>query len=58
MDIVADELIEARWVLPVQPWAVIDHGAVAIRDGAIVAVGAAAQLTPQVAAARVTRLPG
>jgi len=58
MDIVADELIEARWVLPVQPWAVIEHGAVAIRDGAIVAVGAAAQLTPQVAAARVTRLPG
>jgi len=57
MDIVADELIEARWVLPVEPWRVIDHGAVAVRDGAVVAVGPAAELAPRVAASRVTSLP-
>lgn len=57
MDIVADELIEARWVLPVQPWQVIEHGAVAVRNGRIVAIGTAAELAPRVAASRVTRLP-
>jgi len=58
MEIVADELIEARWVLPVQPWSVIDHGAVAVRDGRIVAIGDADDLAPRVAATRHTRLPG
>jgi 5-methylthioadenosine/S-adenosylhomocysteine deaminase len=57
MEIVADELIEARWLLPVQPWSLIEHGAVAVRDGRIVALGAAAELSPQVVAARHTRLP-
>jgi len=57
MEIVADELIEARWLLPVEPWALIGHGAVAVRDGRIVALGAAADLAPRVAAARHTRLP-
>lgn len=57
MEIVADELIEARWVLPVEPWQLIDHGAVAVRDGRIVAVGAAAELAPRVAATVLTRLP-
>jgi 5-methylthioadenosine/S-adenosylhomocysteine deaminase len=42
----------------VQPWRVIDHGAVAVRDGRVVAVGAAADLAPRVAAARHTQLPG
>lgn len=57
MEIVADELIEARWVLPVQPFQIIEHGAVAVRAGRIVAVGSAADLVPRVAAARCTRLP-
>mgnify|MGYP001191818472 CR=1 FL=1 len=56
-DILADDLIEARWVLPVQPWQVIEHGAVAVRDGRIVAVGAAADLVPRVVAVRHVRLP-
>ncbi len=38
------EVIEARWVLPIEPWEVIDDGAVAIDDGEIVAVGPAAQV--------------
>ncbi|MBU3695022.1 MAG: TRZ/ATZ family hydrolase [Rhodocyclaceae bacterium] len=58
MEILADELIEARWVLPMQPWRVIEHGAVALRDGRIVAVGPAAELAPRVAATCHARLPG
>src|SRR5690242_11840695 len=38
----ADTLIEARWVIPVEPSGVVlEHHAVAIRDGAIVAIGPA-----------------
>jgi len=57
MEMLADELIEARWVLPVQPWRVIEHGAVALRDGRVLAVGPAAELVPRVAATRHIRLP-
>jgi 5-methylthioadenosine/S-adenosylhomocysteine deaminase len=57
MEMLADELIEARWVLPVQPWHVIEQGAVAVRDGRILAVGAAADLAETVAATRYIRLP-
>lgn len=58
MEILADELIEARWLLPVRPWGVIEDGALAVRNGRIVALGAAAELVPRVAASRCTRLPG
>lgn len=56
MSLVADELIEARWVLPVQPWQVIADGAVAVRDGRVVAVGVASALRDSVDAARHTVL--
>ena len=56
METLADELIEARWVLPVAPWQVIERGAVAVRDGRIVAVGPAAELAERVVATRHTRL--
>jgi len=54
--LLADELIEARWVVPVAPAGAIAHGAVAVRDGRIEAVGTAAELLPKVSAKVHTRL--
>jgi 5-methylthioadenosine/S-adenosylhomocysteine deaminase len=51
------EVIEARWVLPVEPWEVIDDGAVAIDAGEIVTVGPAAQVAAQFPQAPRVRLP-
>ena len=38
------EIIEAQWVLPVEPWTVIENGAVAVEDGRIADVGPAAEV--------------
>ncbi len=38
------EVVEARWVLPVAPWAVIEDGAVAMESGQILAVGSRSEL--------------
>lgn len=35
-------VVTSRWVLPIEPWKVIDDGAVAIDDGRIVQIGTAA----------------
>lgn len=51
------ELLEARWVLPVQPWDVIPDGAVAVEDTTIVAVGSATDLRVAFPDAGTTRLP-
>jgi len=40
----ADLLIEARWVLPIAPAAALEHHAVAVLDGRILALGPAAEL--------------
>ena len=51
------EVIEARWVLPIEPWEVIDDGAVAIDDGEILAVGPAAEVAATFPQAERVRLP-
>lgn len=38
------EVIEARWVLPIEPWQVLERAGVAVADGRIVAVGQQSQL--------------
>lgn len=38
------EVIEARWVLPIEPWQVLEHAGVAVGDGRIVAVAPQSQL--------------
>ncbi|HTX24140.1 MAG TPA: amidohydrolase family protein [Steroidobacteraceae bacterium] len=45
----ADLLIEARWVLPVEPAAALGDHAVAVTDGHIVAVGPSAELAARFA---------
>lgn len=51
------EIIEAQWVLPVEPWTVIEHGAVAIEEGRIADVGPAAEVRARNPQARVRALP-
>lgn len=50
------QLLEARWVLPIEPWHVIDDGAVAVADGRIVAVAPAEQLRERYPGAERIRL--
>ena len=50
------EVIEARWVLPIEPWGVIEDGAVAIESGRIVAVGTRSELRDRFPTVRRTRL--
>ncbi|MCU0295515.1 MAG: TRZ/ATZ family hydrolase [Candidatus Nanopelagicales bacterium] len=50
------EVIEARWVLPIHPWSVIEDGAVAIDAGSIVAVGGRSELQQRFPDAARTRL--
>lgn len=38
------DVIEARWVLPIEPWQVIENGAVAFHDGRVVRIGPAAEI--------------
>lgn len=53
-----DTLLECRWVVPVRPRAtVLEHHAVAIRDGCIVAVAPIAEARALFAPARVVKLP-
>lgn len=53
-----DSLISARWVVPVEPAGrVIEDGAVAVRDGRIVAVGPRAELESRFACAEHSTLP-
>lgn len=51
------EIIEAQWVLPVEPWTVIEHGAVAIEGGRIADVGPASEVRARNPQARVRALP-
>ncbi|HYO18291.1 MAG TPA: TRZ/ATZ family hydrolase [Dermatophilaceae bacterium] len=51
------EIIEAGWVLPIDPWEVIPDGAVAIANGRVVSVGTAAQVRQSHPRATRTRLP-
>jgi len=56
---VVDTLIEARWVVPVEPdGVVLEHHAVAIRDGRIVALAPIAEARAQFVSDDVVRLPG
>ena len=54
----ADTLIEARWIVPVEPAGVVleDH-AIAIRDGAITAIGPARDIAEQYTATSRLKLP-
>lgn len=51
------ELLHARWVLPIEPWDVLDDAAVVVDGQQIVAVGPAAELRAAHPQAAVTSLP-
>ena len=33
------QLLEPRWLLPIEPWSVVEDGAVALEDRRIIALG-------------------
>ncbi|EGQ62068.1 amidohydrolase family protein, partial [Acidithiobacillus sp. GGI-221] len=51
-----DQVIRARWVVPVRPRTVLHDHALAVQDGRIVAIGPAAEILTRYTAASMTHL--
>ena len=51
------EILEPRWLLPVEPWSILEGDAVAIEDGRIIAIGSREELRERYPDAARTVLP-